>query len=147
MGVRIVKGSTFNIFGWIFFHVFFAFTSAHAEGRFDHVLMEGELSSMKHRAVTGDGEASLRVANHYYSENKLEDGDFWVRLSSEQGNCEGRLRYAEALAHVYKKFAEGKRVLSMDMSDKRCRKFVADNQEYIAKIMRYISEGDRGVIK
>ncbi|HEU4664238.1 MAG TPA: hypothetical protein VFS55_09435 [Dokdonella sp.] len=108
---------------------------------FDHVLAQQELAAMKARATRGDSTASLEVAAHYLAENNLRDGDFWMRQSSEQGNCEAHWHYAELLLR-----AVGDRVKAAHILDKlldsKCRKFVGDYKESVARLKRSIGSAD-----
>lgn len=116
-------------------------TSPVLANEFDHVLAQHELASMKARATNGDSTASLEVAAHYLAENNLRDGDFWMRLSSEQGNCEAHWHYAESLLHTAKDPVEAAHILDK-LLDSRCRKFVDENKESVARLKRSIGSAD-----
>ena len=108
---------------------------------FDHVIAGQELAAMKAKATRGDSTASLKVAAHYLGENNFRDGGFWMRLSSEQGNCEAHWHYAESLLHAAGDRVEAAHILDK-LLDSRCRKYVDENKESIARLERSIGSAE-----
>lgn len=62
----------------------------------DYDLPREELEGLKSRALSGDSEASRRIANYsIFVESDEFDYAFWLRLSAEQGNCDSIIRYLQ----------------------------------------------------
>lgn len=57
---------------------------------------EDQLLLMKKNALKGDSSDALKISNYYFMyKNDVEDGKFWLRISSENGNCEAVIRLAQ----------------------------------------------------
>ena len=58
-------------------------------------LTERDFRFLHKKAIKGDGAAARDISDYYFSQNKVGEGVFWLRLSAEAGHCDSRKRIAE----------------------------------------------------
>jgi hypothetical protein len=51
------------------------------------ILPADRIEETKRRAIGGDGNAALALANHYYALDQTREQMRWLRLSANRGNC------------------------------------------------------------
>ncbi len=55
-----------------------------------------ELAKLKKEAISGDSSASMLLSRYYSVDmDDMDEGGFWLRLSSEQGGCLAHLEYSK----------------------------------------------------
>lgn len=55
-----------------------------------------ELTKIRKEAVSGDSSASMLLSRYYSVDmNDMDEGSFWLRLSSEQGACLAHFEYSK----------------------------------------------------
>lgn len=62
---------------------------------FDYQLDDREFETARSHALSGNGLAARKVSDHYFAQNKIENGIFWLRLSAENGYCDSIKRISQ----------------------------------------------------
>lgn len=61
----------------------------------EYWLLEDEIHVARAEALAGDAGAAYRLAEHFLlGTNDFENGDFWLRLGAELGDCRAQARLA-----------------------------------------------------
>jgi hypothetical protein len=94
-----------------------------------NAIPQQEISVVRARAAGGDALASVRLWRHYgLVENDLDESAFWLKLASEQGDCNSQVEFAKWLYYGRHDRARANQVLRSESMD-RCARSLGRTRE------------------